>query len=322
MIPGHATAEGTARFLARHADRSVPDHVRRAGALSLSSVGIGTYLGAADDTRDAGYAAAIARALELGIDVVDTASNYREGRSERVVGHVLKTAARDEIFVASKAGFVRALPPELVDLVTPAEIVGGMHCISPRFLAHQLAQSRDRLGLATIDCYYVHNPETQLGEIDRATFRDRMRAAFATLETAASAGEIRSYGIATWDGLRVPSDAPLHLDLTELVAIARELAGEAHRFRFVQLPINLAMPEAAALPTQRGRTVLDTAGELGLYVMSSASILQGRLAETLAMTRELHGLGTALVGMSDPAHVEANARVFRRQARSNSREID
>lgn len=308
MIPGHATAEGTARFFARHAPHCAPDHVRRAGTLSLSSVGIGTYLGAADDARDAGYAAAIARALELGIDVVDTASNYRDGRSERVVGRVLATVARDEIFVASKAGFVRSVP---AGLVAPTELVGGMHCISPRFLAHQLAQSRERLGLATLDCYYVHNPETQLGEIDRATFRDRMRAAFATLEAAASAGEIRSYGIATWDGLRVPSDAPLHLDLAELVALAREVAGEAHRFRFVQLPINLAMPEAAALPTQRGRTVLDLAGELELYVMSSASILQGRLAETLAMTRELHGLGTALVGMSDPAHVDANARVFR-----------
>lgn len=309
-ITGHATAEGTARFFARHADRVAADHARRAGELALSSVGIGTYLGAADEARDAGYAAAIARALELGINVVDTASNYREGRSERVVGRVLAGAPRDEIFVASKAGFVpRGWSGEGI---APGELVGGNHCLAPRFLAHQLAQSRAQLQLATIDCYYVHNPETQLGAIDRTTFRGRMRAAFEVLEAAASAGEIRSYGVATWEGLRVPSEAPQHLDLVDLVDLARELAGDAHRLRFVQLPVNLAMPEAAALPTQRGRSVLEIAGELGLYVMASASILQGRLADTLAMTRELRGLGTALVGMSDPVHVEANARAFRR----------
>lgn len=327
MIAGHATAAGTRRYHARHAARVAPDHVRRGpDDLALSSVGIGTYLGAIDDERDAGYDAAIRRALAVGIDVVDTASNYRAQRSERVIGRVLASGviARDEVFVASKAGFLPfdgSEPPDraayvkatFIDSgrVARADIVAGCHCIAPRYLAEQLAQSRTNLGLATLDCYYVHNPETQLDEVDRAWFRERMRAAFEALEAAVDAGSIRRYGIATWHGLREPPSSRHHLDLVELFEIAREVAGDRHHFACVQLPINPAMPEAFTAPTQRGMTVIDAARSLGLYVMSSASILQGRIVEALTAVRTLPGLGTALVGMSRASHVDANAATFR-----------
>lgn len=83
------------------------------------------------------------------------------------------------------------------------------------------------------------------------------------------------------------------------------------------------MPEATTWPMQRGRTPLQAAAELGLHAMSSALILQGRLADTLRKTRTLPGLGTALgtalVGTSRPAHVEANAASFRHQDDVGSR---
>jgi len=327
VIPGHATPAGTHRFHARIEASVAPDHARPFRDLALSSVGIGTYLGELDDATDAGYTAAVSRALELGINVIDTAINYRAQRSERAVGRALAAGAvaRDELLVASKAGFlpfdhVRPADPAAyfratyVDtgLIPPDELVASCHSIAPRFLADQLARSRANTNLATLDVYYVHNPETQLDEVDRPTFLSRMRAAFTALEAAASAGAIRWYGTATWSGFRVPPTARNHLDLAELVALAREVAGDAHHFAFVQLPINPAMPEAISLPTQRGRTLLRAASELGLHVMSSSSIHQGRLPATLADTRTLPGLGTALVGASRPAHVDANAASFRR----------
>ncbi len=327
MIEGHATDAGTRRFHARHAPAASPDHARPCRDLALSSIGIGTYLGPIDDATDAGYAAAIARALALGINVVDTAINYRAQRSERAVGRALAASGlpREELFVASKAGFlpfdgVRPADPAAyfretyldTGLIRPDELVAGCHSLAPRFLADQLARSRANTGLATIDLYYLHNPETQLAEVDRATFLARMRAAFEQLERAAADGHLRWYGTATWSGYRVPPGAPDHLDLAELVALAREVAGDGHHFAFVQLPINPAMMEAAWAPTQRGRTLLRAAAELGVHVMSSCSIHQGRLAATLPQTRALPGLGTALVGASRPAHVDANAASFRR----------
>ncbi|HWU86247.1 MAG TPA: aldo/keto reductase, partial [Kofleriaceae bacterium] len=295
--------------------------------LALSSVGIGSYLGPLDDATDDGYTASVTRALALGINVVDTAINYRAQRSEHAVGRAIAVSAllRDEVIVASKAGFLpfdRARPADPAayfratyldtGLIPPGELACGCHSLAPRFLADQLTRSRTNTGLATLDIYYLHNPETQLDEIDRPTFLARMRAAFTALEAAVSDGAIRFYGTATWSGYRVPPTARDHLDLAELVGLARDVAGDAHHFAFVQLPLNPAMPEAATLPTQRGRTLLQAAAELGLHVMSSSSIHQGRLPATLAETRTTPGLGTALVGMSRPAHVDANAASFRR----------
>src|SRR5439155_23840451 len=56
----------------------------------VSSLGNGTYLGRDDDWTDAAYTVAVRRALQLGINVVDTAINYRNQRSERAVGRALR----------------------------------------------------------------------------------------------------------------------------------------------------------------------------------------------------------------------------------------
>src|SRR5436309_2309587 len=104
-----ATLDGTARYRDRFKDVAAEDHFRQAQDVWLSSIGIGTYLGEADEECDRRYAGAIARAVELGVNVIDTAANYRFQRSERSVGAALKGLiargfARDEIVVCTKAG--------------------------------------------------------------------------------------------------------------------------------------------------------------------------------------------------------------------------
>jgi aryl-alcohol dehydrogenase-like predicted oxidoreductase len=201
--------------------------------------------------------------------------------------------------------------------------------MTPRYLADQLDRSRRNLGLDTLDIYYLHNPETQLGEVDRALFLGRIREAFAWLETAVAEEKIRCYGTATWTGYRQPPGARDYLSLSELVAIARELAGDWHHFRVIQLPLNLAMTEAftQANQTVDGETVstLEACRRLGIYAMASASVYQGQLTRglpavigqylpglasdaqrALQFTRSTPGLGTALVGMKRVAHVEEN----------------
>ncbi len=337
IAAARATAAGTARFHTRHAAAVVADHVRRLGDLSLSSVGLGSYLAPPDDATDARYEAAVARSLALGVNVVDAAIVYRNQRSERAIGRALRVAAaagvaRDEIVVATKAGFLGFdghRPPDprayfqraIVDagLAGWDEIAAGCHCLAPRFLVDQLARSRANLGVETIDIYYLHNPETQLDDVDRATLLSRMRSGFEVLERARADGAIARYGVATWFGFRALPDARPHLDLAELVALARQVGGDRHGFEVVQVPLNRTMPEAAEAPTQAGRSLLAAARDLGLYVMSSASIMQGKLAPdpaaaraALDWTRTRPGLGTALVGTSSAEHVEHNAAVFRR----------
>jgi aryl-alcohol dehydrogenase-like predicted oxidoreductase len=338
MIRGFATAEGTAGYRARRGARAGEGHFRTWQGLTLSSLGIGTYLGAEDEATDRAYQATVRRALELGFNVVDSAINYRHQRSERNVGAVLRALAREvriareDVLIATKGGFM----PHPVDayvkagIVKPDEVVSDGHCIAPRFLADQLDRSRANLGVETIDVYFVHNPETQLAAVDQATFQARMRAAFEQLEGAVADGKIRWYGAATWTGFRQPATARDHLSLPGLVGLAREVAGDGHHFGMIQLPYNLAMTEAITVANQRvgaaSIPVMQAAEQLGLYVMTSASILQGKLARNLppALAQVLEGLrtdaqralqfvrstpgvGTALCGMRTLAHVEENA---------------
>jgi aryl-alcohol dehydrogenase-like predicted oxidoreductase len=299
-LPGFATPEGTARF----AKRFPSARFRSFRNLALSPLGIGTYLGPEDSATDSRYAEALVRALERGVNVIDTAINYRRQRAEQTIGRVLaqRRVPRDEIVIATKGGFI---PPGMdTSMLAPGELIGGCHAMTPAWLNDQLSRSLNNLGLQTIDVYYVHNPEVQLEEVEREEFLRRMRAAFETLERAVSDGKIRLYGTATWSGYRQPG----MLSLDELVAIAREVGGEEHHFRVVQLPYNLAMPEA------RDLGVLNALRSHAMYSMISGSILQGKLAQELTrallFVRNTPGVGTALVGMSRAAHVDQNAALL------------
>ncbi len=349
-LKGRATAEGTAAYAARLQPPCAAEHFRQgAGGLTLSSLGMGTYLGAPDDATDERYLAAVQRVLAAGVNVIDTAVNYRHQRSERALGQALAAAVRtgsvrrDEVVIATKGGFVPfdGAPPSdprrwvyeryiEPGLVHPHEFVANYHhCLAPDFLDMMIEQSRHNLGVECIDIYYLHNPETQRINNSHETFRQRMRDAFETLEAAVERGTIARYGVATWSGFRSPPDAPDYLSLTELMGLAFEVAGEAHHFAVVQMPYNLIMAEAYALSNQQlGETFaspIEVAAELGLTVMTSASLKQGTLASpfmadlspyfpglrtdaqrALQFARSTPGVTTALVGMSQAEHVEEN----------------
>lgn len=349
---GRATAEGTRRYVERFAGRLPAEHFRElAGGLRLGSLGIGSYLGWEHPGAGALYRQAVTRALGAGINVIDTAVNYGEQRSERTVGGALAAAvergavARDEVLVATKGGFLTVDGEVAGDprawfrttyldsgIVAPGDVVAGSHCMTPRYLADQLERSRANLGLETIDVYYVHNPESQLDAVDREEFMRRIRAAFGALEQAVGEGKIGCYGTATWNGYRQDPATPDYLSLEAMVAAARDVGGPDHHFKIIQLPYNLAMPEAFTRANQRvGRdtvSTLEAAHRLDVYVMASASVYQGQLSRNLPpmvadflpgfrtdaqralqFVRSTPGIGTALVGMKSAAHVEENAGV-------------
>ena len=344
-----ATQGGTTRYAERFRGHAADGHFRHVGDLVLSSLGVGTYLGQANDSTDSSYAAAIVAAVELGINVMDTAINYRLQRSERSVGTALKVLAhkgftRDQIVVCTKGGYLTpdgSMPADpnryffeeylQKGIFTAKDIAAGSHCMTPRYLENQLIRSLKNLGVDCIDVYYLHNPETQLSEISKPEFLKRIREAFVFLETAVARNRIQFYGLATWNGFRQDKSARDSMQLAELVAIAKQIAGEKHHFRFVQLPFNLAMTEALTLGNQtlgaKEKTIMEAADELGITLIASASLLQGQVAQNLPsfvaeamglendaeralqFVRSAPGITTALVGMSHTPHVEANARL-------------
>src|SRR5712671_1673465 len=107
-----ATPEGTHRYAERFNARVSPGHFHEAQGLMMSSIGLGTYLGEPDAATDEAYRATVVRAVELGVNVIDTAINYRFQRSERSIGQALRDlvssgkARRDELIIATKAGYL------------------------------------------------------------------------------------------------------------------------------------------------------------------------------------------------------------------------
>jgi aryl-alcohol dehydrogenase-like predicted oxidoreductase len=317
----YATAEGTARYAGRFSRHRENAFFRSVRNLSVSSLGIGTYLGKQDDAGDRGYTDALLAAAEQGINVFDTAITYRGQRSERCIGNAMKQLQRDEIVVCTKAGF---LSPGVAPAgMAKDDVAGGMHSMAPDFLSHQIDRSLANMGLDTIDVFYLHNPETQLGFVTGGAFDARLASAFDRLEHLVQQKKIRWYGAATWDGLRKKGA----LNLARLVEIAGDVAGEEHHFRFVQLPFNIAMVEAYV---DRPENVLETAARLGVTVVASASLLQARALEqmpeaverhlpgldtaaqrAIQFTRSTPGIAVALTGMGRREHVLENVGVAR-----------
>ncbi len=329
MLSGRATAPATARFRGRFPAQQTAGFYRDAQSLSVSNIGIGTYLGELDERTDRAYALAVGAALAQGVNFIDTSLNYRNQRSERSIATALQQAVeagqvqRDEVVICTKAGY---LVPDAIprSAITAADVVGGMHSIAPAFLADQLGRSRQNLGIETIDVFYLHNPETQLSYIAADEFYGRMRQAFVFLEQTVKQGAIQYYGTATWEGYRRPPQSKEALSLERLVSIAREIAGDDHHFRFIQLPLNLAMTEAFTSRSE-GQSVLSAASRYGITAVASASLLQARLASNLPgelrerlpgvrtdaqfaiqFVRSTPGVTVALVGMSDVSHAREN----------------
>src|SRR6201981_2859681 len=162
MLAGFATPEGTARYRDRFPQLRDAGHFRcpanvpGARQLWLSSIGLGTYLGEPDDAADTAYTDAIMAAVRSGINVLDTAINYRHQRSERNIGAALNELVsagqlqRDEVLVCTKAGYLsfdgnlptdprKYFVEEYVEtgIVNPKDLAGGMHCIAPPSLQNQ-----------------------------------------------------------------------------------------------------------------------------------------------------------------------------------------
>lgn len=350
MIPPKgATTEATLDWISSQKKNIHAEKKRSLADFHVSILGIGTYLGPYDEATDQLYEETIELALSSGVNLIDTAINYRCQRSERSIGRVLKKMqdqkkiSRDEIVVCTKGGFIpfELLPPESLPgyieknwintgIVTKEDIVSSCHCLHPRFLQGMIDQSLANLGLDTIDIYYLHNPETQLSGVESDIFYSRLYEAFCLLEENVSKGKIQFYGLATWTAFRTEGNE--FISLKTVLDLAVKAGGKSHHLKVIQLPYNLAMLEAVGIHNQeyKGETypILSAASFYGIDVVISAPLLQGQLGHLpqplmqklpgllLAPGRALQfvastpGVAAALVGMRHKAHWQQNKAVL------------
>ena len=152
--------------------------------LRISEVGFGAMtiggeiFGATDDQESL---RALHRAIDLGINFIDTADAYGRGHSEELLAQVLKTR-RNEVVLATKGG----------NQFTARQ---GLRNFDPDYITSALEQSLKRLQIETIDLYQLHNPSPEV--MRRGDIFDR-------LDRFKREGKIRFYGVSlekTADGI-------------------------------------------------------------------------------------------------------------------------
>ncbi len=287
LTPGHATRAGTEAYAATAGAACGAVHFSDFPGqhLKLSSIGLGTLGGT---TRDV-----VALALRGGLNVVDTAVHYP---SLEAVGEGIAASGvpRESVFIAVK----------------------GFLALEDR---GEIEHARRSLGLATIDVFLVDQPERHAATLGKEAMHRRLDEVFRLLEAAVTDGRIRHYGIATFESLRVETDAPLFQSIAALQA----LGGKG--LRVLQLPFNPAMTEGLARFSQatgKGNVAssLQAARQLGLYCMTSHALGKGAFAvsdplsghvpglanaaqRAIQFSRSTPGVGTALAGIGSEAHL-------------------
>jgi len=137
--------------------------------VSFGAWAIGGSWGTVDDVESL---AALHRALDLGVNFIDTADVYGDGRSERLIGQVLRERGGGRVYVATKAG--RRLSPHVADGYNRENLTAFVE------------RSLRNLGVETLDLVQLHCPPTEV------YYRPEV---FGVLDDLVAAGKLRHYGV-------------------------------------------------------------------------------------------------------------------------------
>ncbi len=226
----------------------------------MSNFAFGTYRISDSNLQ---HIEALKEAIRCGVKIIDTSSNYMDGRAELAIAVALSEfddEKQKEIEVISKYGYIqgRLLQEYLQDpsvFKNSYEIVkysqDCYHSISSSFMHEQLTLSLKRLEKDTLECYLIHNPEYYLLDaINKGISKDerldvmyaRLQEAFIGLEEEIKAGRINSYGISS-NSFSLPESSEDFLPYEDLLTLAQNAAtitgNKKHSFTTIELPINI-----------------------------------------------------------------------------------
>ena len=231
--------------------------------LNNSKLSIGLYQGSDNDEVDQYLFDVIEHAIKIGINNFDVAPNYRNTRSELVLGRIFKKSKSENIFITTKGGFV---PFDFSDAtINESDYIHTnfintslatkntfdfyhFQSFDPRYLEHEFNLSLQRLNVDKIDLYYLHNPEYLLARVDKETFLIQMNSVYIWLKQKIDNKQILNFGISTWDGFFY-EDANKRLQMIDFIDLAVKHNIMDH-FKAIQFPFNILKTDAFSKATQ------------------------------------------------------------------------
>jgi aryl-alcohol dehydrogenase-like predicted oxidoreductase len=220
-----------------------------AGGPAISEIGLGCMgmsfaYGARDDEHST---RTLHRALDVGVNHLDTSDLYGMGHNERLIGPVAQ-ARRDEVFLATKFGLRSTTMGQALSGSASSFIDS-----SAQWAREACDASLGRLGIDTIDLYYLHrrNPEVPIED------------------TVGAMSELVAAGKVRWLGLSEVSPATLRA------------AYAVHPIAAVQLEYSLFTRDVVE------GEMLATCRELGVAVVAYSPVGRGMLTGTVTSTEDL-----------------------------------
>lgn len=204
----------------------------------ISKIGIGTYR---MNITNQEHCNALSYAIDNGVCLIDTASNYQFGNSEKLIGSVLNGKKRENTFIITKAGYIQGEDINTFSsILEPLRTIkinkNFLYSIEPSFLETQITTSLKRLNTDYIDGFLIHNPEHyfDVENKNQKFIYQHLSEAFEFLEKLVDKGLIRYYGISS---NALPTRG---IDLRQILNDDTDFPN----FKLAQFPYNLIENEA------------------------------------------------------------------------------
>ena len=204
----------------------------------LSKIGFGSYRvsSANQQHRDA-----LEKAIAYGCNLLDTAPNYMNGKSEELIGEVVRNCG-DNLFIISKVGYIQGDDLKYFHSHNFDDIIkindSFWYSLDIKFIEAQINRILARLNRDVLDGFLLHNPEHYFTDesMSKEILYSKIENVFYYLEKLVRKGVIRYYGISS-NTIPLALDNAKTLSLSRLYRSAEKVSGD-HHFKIVQFPYN------------------------------------------------------------------------------------